>query len=296
MEFNQLQYFRTIARLENITKASAELYVTQPSLSRAISRLEDEIGVPLFYRNKGKICLNENGKIFLDTVEKLFSDLNATIDTLRTNAGIEFGQVSLATSVHSILLNFIKSLFEKNPQLIVRHTMCDSKQLLQLVLDREADLAITMDDIPDSRLSCVPLVDNEIFLIVGSESHLLFKDEITLSDLKDECFICNELGFNKELTDALCKKAGFVPKKIFISNEHSTVGEMLESQYGVSFLPTKSIDEWWNRDERIKLLPIDGGAHRQTLKLYYNNNHAPSAVTLAVIDGLKEYFSDRGIS
>lgn len=65
MDFQQLKYFQTLADIENFTRASIRLDLSQPALSRSISRLEEEIGVPLFERKSNGVELNRYGKIFL---------------------------------------------------------------------------------------------------------------------------------------------------------------------------------------------------------------------------------------
>ena len=75
MDLQQLKYFQTIARLEHVSRAAEELYVAQPSLSRAIARLEEELGVPLFDRQGRHIQLNHLGRAFLKYVEEAFDKL-----------------------------------------------------------------------------------------------------------------------------------------------------------------------------------------------------------------------------
>lgn len=64
MELLQLQYFRTVARMEHMTKAAKELRIAQPALSKTIARLEEDLGVPLFDRQNRQIKLNEFGRAF----------------------------------------------------------------------------------------------------------------------------------------------------------------------------------------------------------------------------------------
>ena len=88
MDLTQLQYFRTVARLENVTKAARELYVSQPTLSQSIARLEESLGTPLFDRQKGKLHLNEAGRIFLERVDRAFVEIDNGVNELldyRTN-------------------------------------------------------------------------------------------------------------------------------------------------------------------------------------------------------------------
>lgn len=76
MEILQPQYFQTVARLEHMTKAAEQLQIAQPSLSKTISRLEEDLGVALFDREHRKIRLNAAGRIFLNRVERAFAELN----------------------------------------------------------------------------------------------------------------------------------------------------------------------------------------------------------------------------
>lgn len=73
MELSQLRYFIAVAKLGNMSKAAETLFVSQPNLSTSISRLEEEVGVPLFERRRGKIALNQNGELLLKSVEQAVS-------------------------------------------------------------------------------------------------------------------------------------------------------------------------------------------------------------------------------
>ncbi len=66
MDIDQLYYLQTLARVRIFTKASEELLLSQPALSRSISRLEEEIGAPLFERKNRGVTLNQYGKVFLE--------------------------------------------------------------------------------------------------------------------------------------------------------------------------------------------------------------------------------------
>ena len=71
MKLTQLEYFCVAARYHNITRASKELFVTQPSVSNAIKALEEEFGVNLFYRNNNKLTLTPEGEKFYQNAEEL---------------------------------------------------------------------------------------------------------------------------------------------------------------------------------------------------------------------------------
>ena len=75
MELTLLYYFKTVAEIENITKAAETLYISQPALSKAIAKLEKNLDVTLFERRKGRISLSAMGKVYYDYVSSAFQVL-----------------------------------------------------------------------------------------------------------------------------------------------------------------------------------------------------------------------------
>ena len=89
MELSQLRYFMAVAELGNMSKAAQALFVSQPNLSTSISRLEEEVGVPLFDRRRGKIVLNQNGELLLESVKRAVNTLDAGVPVLAMHAPFE---------------------------------------------------------------------------------------------------------------------------------------------------------------------------------------------------------------
>ena len=77
MEWQQLEYFQTVARMQNMTSAARAMNITQPALSRSIARLESELNVPLFERKGRSIVLNRYGELFLIRVERMMEEYQA---------------------------------------------------------------------------------------------------------------------------------------------------------------------------------------------------------------------------
>ncbi|HEY1176897.1 MAG TPA: LysR family transcriptional regulator, partial [Phytomonospora sp.] len=113
MDLLQLRYFRAVARKEHISRAAEELRVAQPSLSRTIARLEDELGVPLFDRKGRRIVLNRYGAAFLDRVERALRELDDGRRELAELAGFDAGDVAIASetllSLTALLTGFVKA-------------------------------------------------------------------------------------------------------------------------------------------------------------------------------------------
>ena len=97
MTFNQIQYFQKVARLENYHQAAEELYISQPSLSRAIASLETELGVFLFEKKGRGVVLTKAGRLFLEYAERILAECDAAtakMQELATGSGkIDIGYV-----------------------------------------------------------------------------------------------------------------------------------------------------------------------------------------------------------
>lgn len=108
MELNQLHYFVTVAKTENISKAAQELFITQPALSRVILRLENELGIPLFDRKGGRLLLNEHGKVFLSFVKPALDSINDGVHAVIDELG------SREIVIHNYLVtDLFKTIVEK---------------------------------------------------------------------------------------------------------------------------------------------------------------------------------------
>ena len=83
MNLYHLRYFSTLAHIEHYTKAADILAITQPSLSYAISTLEEELGVKLFEKNGRNVTLTKYGKVFLNDVEEVLNRLDSSVNSLK---------------------------------------------------------------------------------------------------------------------------------------------------------------------------------------------------------------------
>ena len=95
MELRHLRYFRAVSEALSFTKASAELRVAQPALSRQVQDLEDEIGVDLLRRSPRGVTLTTEGKLFLQEVRELLKHLDESVEKTRALARGEYGELHI---------------------------------------------------------------------------------------------------------------------------------------------------------------------------------------------------------
>ena len=117
MELMQLRYFVTVAQLQHLTRAAEQLRISQPALSKAISRLEEELGTELFDRSTNRIALNSSGRLYLQYVSQALSMLDSGETALQCQAGVVSGSVSIMTSCSGILQPAIRTFLTDNREI-----------------------------------------------------------------------------------------------------------------------------------------------------------------------------------
>ncbi|UUZ91478.1 LysR family transcriptional regulator [Paenibacillus sp. P25] len=134
MESLQLKYFLTVARLEHMTKAAQELHIAQPALSKTISRLEEDLGTPLFDRDGRQIRLNPFGRAFLKKAKAALELLEEGRREVADLSGLERGRIHLSLSHMEQLrepLRLFLSLYPEANFHIRQSGMEDMEQFLE---------------------------------------------------------------------------------------------------------------------------------------------------------------------
>ncbi|MBP2642587.1 MAG: yybE [Firmicutes bacterium] len=241
MELLQLQYFQTVARLENLTKASQELYITQPNLSVSIARLEESIGVPLFFHRKGQIKLTEYGKIFLEYVDNAFMELESGMTKIHEMYELSQKQISVATSINDLLPDLLKSFSQKNPYVHIRQFNFSLKQIIEHLINHNVAFAITSEQITHPKIDWLPFVETEKMLLFNNNHPFASKTRISIYDLSKERFICDTSRADETFIESIGRKAGFIPHIVCESNDNKLAVDLLEANFGILFVSASAL-------------------------------------------------------
>lgn len=241
MELRQLEYFLVVARREHFTQAAKELHIAQPSLSRAIGRLEAELGAPLFDRTGRQVRLNAFGQRFLRHVERACNELEDGKRELQAILDPEGGSLGLGF-LHTAGVKLVPSLlnaFRKSYPLVKFQLVQDSGvNLLHQIRAGTIDLCIASLPPEWQGLGWAELLQEEIFLAVPPKHPFAGRASLCLSDAANESFVSLKPGNGfRLLTDSLCRKAGFEPKVVFEGDEVVTVRGLVGAGLGVALLP-----------------------------------------------------------
>lgn len=292
MELQQLKYFQTVARLEHFTHAAEELYISQPSLSRSMARLEEELGAPLFDREGRQVRLNRLGRTFLRRVERAFYELEEGQRELADLIGPERGLVALAFlhTVGTRLLPALLSAFRaEHAQISFRLYQNSAGVMLSQLEEGEIDLCITSPLYDKPGLGWAHLMTEEIFLAVPANHPLASRRSVHLREAADESFISLKPGYAlRNISDSLCRQAGFEPKVAFEGEEITTARGLVAAGLGVALVPALA---WQGVTDPLPVrLHIEEPICQRTISLAWVEGRYLSAAARLFRDFVIEHF------
>lgn len=238
MELLQLSYFRVVARLEHMSRAADELHVAQPSLSRAIRRLEDELGVSLFDRQGRGIRLNQFGEAFLKQVERVFRDLDAATTEVHDLAGLEQGVVSVAAGALHWLPELLRPFLIAHPDVRFRLFQRSLVELHHLLEHAEIDFCFVPTALTAAAVQWRHLLTEEISLVVPASHRLAGHASVSLRDLAQDDLVLGKPGdVLREIMDDYFRQAGVAPRIVCEADEPAAVEDFVAAGLGVAFIP-----------------------------------------------------------
>lgn len=239
MDLTQLEYFQAVARYENITKAAKELYVSQPTLSQSISRLEASLDIELFDRVNGKLHLNEAGRLFLSRVDNAFAELNLGFSELDRYKEGHQDWVYIASSVIDIFKVIMLEYRKVNPNVHIDHSLTSDRNIMDLLMNSKVDFAITPSAINEPRIQCVPLYEEEVFAIVGDSHPLAGRAEAPLELLSTYPLVCNSCDSDIKFMEDLFH-TDYHNLDIIASSSESHIPRTLTMEgYCIGFVPSR---------------------------------------------------------
>lgn len=271
MDLLQLRYFQEVARRQHITEAAARLRVAQPSLSRSISRLEAELGVPLFERTGRRIQLNRFGEILLSRVDVVLSELDDARRELLDAAGEERGSVAVAAETLRALTDLVARFRAHAPDVRFRLYQSSAAAMAVQLRAGEIDLALASQSLPGADLDAVDLYSEEVLLAVPRQHRLAGRSSVALAEVADEAFVVTRAGqWQRTVLDELFAPTGRAPVIACEGDEPSAVRGLIAAGIGVGLLPAISRDT--TDSPPVAWLHLTAAGATRTLRLYWRRD------------------------
>ena len=202
MEIRVLRYFLAIAREENMTRAAKYLHVTQPTLSKQIKQLEEEIGKKLFIRSNYSIKLTDEGLLLRKRAEDILSMVDKTMEEFQALDDITGGDIHIGAAESesfSYFATVAKDLQLQYPN-VKFHLYSGNTEVIAERLDRGLlDFAIIVQEVDLSKYNYIKIPTSDTWgVIMRKDSPLAKKEYITIEDLIDLPLIVSRQGITED--------------------------------------------------------------------------------------------------
>lgn len=260
MNLYHLRYFVTLAHLEHYTRAAEELMITQPSLSHAISSIEEELGIKLFEKIGRNVSLTKCGHTFLKDVEESLNILDASIDKLKMvgkgEGVIELG--FLRTLGTEIVPRLMDSFMSTRPDSNIHFNISCEKgltpDLLEGLKNKEYDIALCSKIENEPMIEFVPFAKQELVVIVPKDHPLSDRDSINLEEtLAYPQIIFRKRSGLRPIIDKLFKQVGGFPEVVYEIEEDQVIAGFVANGFGIAVVPNMPLLEQLD----VKIIQID---------------------------------------
>lgn len=244
MTISQMQYFHAVCEYGSISKASAVLHVSQPTISVSIKELESEFDLPLFLRENKQMILTQEGEFFREQVSILLSEFDRLAHHM-SSLGKSNNEINLIMPVFSaahLFTTFAESFSATRRDCIFKVHQGNAEASLKALECGTSDLAILVDNDPlPPKFESFPVLSTEFFYCVSSSHPLAGKDVVTMSDLCNEPLILNqEDSYMTKQVKQRFYDLGLAPKVLLYAVQLSLIENILVSGKAGTFL-TKEV-------------------------------------------------------
>ncbi|WP_046175893.1 LysR family transcriptional regulator [Domibacillus indicus] len=241
MELRDLQSFLYVADYKSFTKAAEHSYSSQPSLSKAVKKLEEELHVELFDRSTRHLYLTDAGKVVYAQASKAMAPLRELPVLLDELMAVAAGTIRIGVPplIGTLFFPQIARRFhERYPNVVLELVEDGAKVIEQLTADGSVDVGIVVLPVDEGIFDIYSFITDEFALYTHSDHPLAERQAVALSELQDEKFIVFSKNFTlHDYVLNACKKTGFNPAVSYESSQWDLIFELVASRLGVTILP-----------------------------------------------------------
>jgi len=292
MTLTELKYIVAVARQKHFGHAAEACYVAQPTLSVAIKKLEDELGVIIFERGGTEISTTPLGAQIVAQAERVLEQTAAIKEIAKQNKDPLVGQFRLGiiyTVAPYLLPQLVKNMIERVPQMPLILQENFTVRLLELLRQGELDAAIMALPFPEQGLMVQPLYD-EPFVVALPKSHA-WADHATIEaqDLKSETMLLLGNGhcFRDQVLEVCPEMSRFSTTgdgiaRTFEGSSLETIRHMVASGIGITVLPQASVPNMHAKDGMLRYVPFANPAPSRRVVIAWRKSFTRSSAIEAV--------------
>ena len=247
MDFKQFEYVTAVAEEKSISRAARRLFVSQPSLSQYINRIELELGVSLFDRSTTPLLLTPEGVIYLETAKKVLDSLRQMKDAFEDTANLKMGEISIgltASKANNPLPSILPVFKETYPGIEFSIVEASSTQLESLLLKGAVDLCLMNLPFSSANIAYEKISSERILLAAppnfktkrGKKEKNMGK--VDLSDIANQNFILLHGDQRlRQISNKIFESNKIKPNILLETRSIETAARLTAAGMGFSFIP-----------------------------------------------------------
>ena len=290
MNLRDLKYLVALADLRHFGKAAEACFVSQPTLSTQIRKLEDELGVALVERAPRKVMLTAVGQDVVQRARRIVADVEQMKEAARRSRDPESGSLRLGvfpTLGPYLLPHVVPQLRERFPQLELLLVEEKSDVLLQSLREGKLDAALLALPVHDEQLHAEFLFEEPFVFAAPVRHPLAAQDSLAMSQLSDETLLLLEDGhcLRDQALD-VCRLSGAQEKSGFRATSLETLRQMVAAGVGVTLLPALAVHEPIAQSPNIRLLPFRDPPPSRQIALVWRKSSATDEFLRRLADAI----------
>lgn len=278
MNLRALQYFVKLAELKHFSHAAEACFVSQPTLSTQIMKLEEELGVQLVERIPRKVKLTEVGKEIADRARRVLRDIDQIRVTARRSSDPETGTLRLGifpTLAPYLLPHVVPGIRARFPQLKLQLTEEKSADIVRLLDEGELDAALLALPLDEDGLE-VEILFEEPFMLALPQSHPLADQRVVkLADLEgSELLLLADGHCLRDHALEVCALSGASERVDFHATSMETLRQMVAAEVGITLMPILAVKPPIAVTDNMALRPFAAPAPSRTIALVWRRSSA----------------------
>lgn len=248
MELRDLRYFCLTAEMEHVTKAADRLGIAQPSMTRILRQIEEEIGGELFEKNGRRIRLNDNGQVFYSHAKQVLADMDRLIAEMDYLFERKEQTITLLCNTESFATRMILAFRGRQPSYALSVLNATPEEMTASLITGEAHFALSAPPIPENaglNLVTKPAFQIRGIILLPPGHRLLGQSSVSLDDLRGEPLVTMPRNSGMRSTlEPIFDRHNFHPQVVFESNNLKMITQAVQSGFGYAFVTPLIMEEF----------------------------------------------------
>lgn len=287
-----LKIFSCVAKHLSMSKAAQELYISQPSISQAIKELENHYQIQLFERLGKRLYITSDGELLLKYAIHILDSYNELEDSLKQLANKPHLKVGSSISVGTCLLPKLMHDFQKTNAIKVQAVVKNTSEIESLLATSEIDIAIVEGEITNKDLIEIPLLVDELVLVVGKQHPLAKLSKVSIEDLNNQDLLIREKGSGVRELFMQCLVEHNINMQItFDSTNTEAIKEACMQGLGIGVFARVMMNKE-GQNKKLSILEVADIKLTRTIRLVVHKNKFKSKALEAFINYSKAYLNN----